>query len=200
MLTISPKRSLALLFLVALLSKAAVAAPPGPLKLPNFDALAAKAVESVNVTLDSALLSAAAGALDPDNPEDAAAREVVAGLKGIYVRSYTFESDFAYSVEDVEAVRKQLSPPTWQQIVSVRKIKGTKGRENVDIYVCVDQTRANGLAIIATEPKQFTIVNIVGSIDLQKLRKLQGKFGIPQLPQAETKPSAEKKLEADEKK
>jgi hypothetical protein len=197
MTTFSPKRSLALFFLAALLTKAAVAAPPGPLKLPSFDALAAKATESVNVTLDSALLGAAANFLDPDNPEDAAAKEVVAGLKGIYVRSYTFESNFAYPVEEVDAVRKQLSPPTWQQIVSVRK---TKERQNVDIFVSVDQGRANGLAIIATEPKQFTIVNIVGSIDLQKLRRIQGKFGIPQLPQSETKPDAEKKPDADAEK
>jgi hypothetical protein len=40
---------------------------------------------------------------------------------------------------------------------------------------------ANGLAIIASEPREFTIVNIVGSIDLAKLHRLEGKFGIPRL-------------------
>jgi hypothetical protein len=35
--------------------------------------------------------------------------------------------------------------------------------------------------IIASEPREFTVVNIVGSIDLQKLRRLEGRFGIPKL-------------------
>ena len=51
----------------------------------------------------------------------------------------------------------------------------------MDIYVSIEQGRANGLAIISSEPRQFTIVNIVGSIDLQKLHRLEGKFGIPKL-------------------
>ncbi len=42
-----------------------------------------------------------------------------------------------------------------------------------------------GLAIIATEPRQFTVVNIVGSIDLDKLHKLEGRFGIPKLTPAQ---------------
>lgn len=161
-----------------------MAAPPVPLKLPSFDALAAKAVSSVNVTLDGPLLSAAAGFLDPNNPDDAAAMEVIHGLTGIYVRSYTFDTDFAYPVAKIDAVRKQLAAPGWQQIVSVRNNKeGTK----VDIYLSMDQGLANGLAIISSGPREFTIVNIVGSIDLQKLRRLEGKLGIPRLPDQDTK-------------
>jgi hypothetical protein len=46
-----------------------------------------------------------------------------------------------------------------------------------------------GLAIIAAEPREFTIVNIVGSIDLEDLHKLEGKFGVPNLDiQAGKKP------------
>jgi len=51
----------------------------------------------------------------------------------------------------------------------------------------VDQGNANGLVIIASEPREFTVVNIVGSIDLQKLHKLEGKFGIPKLQLEEKK-------------
>jgi hypothetical protein len=35
------------------------------------------------------------------------------------------------------------------------------------------------LAIIATEPKQLTLVNIVGAIDLDTLSELGGHMGIP---------------------
>ena len=38
-----------------------------------------------------------------------------------------------------------------------------------------------GLAIIAAEPKELVIVNIVGPIDLEKLSQLEGIFGIPDL-------------------
>jgi Domain of unknown function (DUF4252) len=166
------------LALSVLLAQLAVAAPPGQLKLPSFDSLADKAAQSVDVTLDASLLGLATGFLDSSKPEDAAAKDVIRGLKGIYVRSYTFDTDFTYPVADVEMVRKQLTPPGWQKLVVARD---SHQHSNVDIYICVDQGRACGLAIIASEPRTFTIVNIVGAIDLQKLHSLEGKFGIPQV-------------------
>jgi len=93
--------------LVAVLATAMAAAPDVQLKMPNFDSLAAKASDSVSITLDSALLGIAAGFLDSSKPEDAAAKELIGGLKGIYVKSYTFDKDFAYPTADVDLVRKQ---------------------------------------------------------------------------------------------
>jgi hypothetical protein len=164
--------------LAALAASVALARPPAMLNLPDFDALAAKATESVNISLDPALLGLAAGFLDSSNPEDAAAKELIGGLKGIYVRSYTFGEDFAYPSAQVDLVRKQLTAPGWQRLVEVNS---TRDHTHVDIYVSVDRGVANGLAIIASEPREFTIVNIVGSIDLAKLHRLEGKFGIPKL-------------------
>ena len=165
---------LALLTIAVLVS--ARAAPPGPLKLPDFGSLSAKAAQTVDITLDANLLGLATGFLDSSKPEDAAAKEVIRGLKGIYVRSYTFDKDFAYPEADVDLVRKQLTGPGWQKLVVVRD---SHKHSNVDIYISVDAGRASGLAIIASEPRAFTIVNIVGAIDLQKLHALEGKFGIP---------------------
>lgn len=162
----------------------AIAGPPGQLQLPNFDSLAGKATQSVNITLDPALLGLAAGFLDSSKPDDAAVKAVVSGLRGIYVRSYTFDQDFAYPTADVDKVRKQLSAPGWQQLVQVHN----KEQANVDIYISVDQGRANGLAIISSQPREFTIVNIVGSIDLQKLHQLEGKFGVPKLSTGDATP------------
>jgi hypothetical protein len=45
----------------------------------------------------------------------------------------------------------------------------------------VANNAAIGMAIVASEPRQFTIVNIVGSIDLNKLHKLEGHFGVPNI-------------------
>src|ERR1700685_4656802 len=99
--------------LMGVLAPAMAAAPAVPLTMPNFDSLAAKASDSVSITLDSALLGIAAGFLDSSKPEDAAAKELIAGLKGIYVKSYTFDKDFAYPSADVDMIRKQLSGPAW---------------------------------------------------------------------------------------
>jgi len=178
------KLTAAFVALIAVFATAMAAASDVQLKMPNFDSLAAKASDSVNITLDSALLGIAAGFLDSSKPEDAAAKELIGGLQGIYVRSYTFDKDFAYPAADVDLVRRQLSPPLWQRLVGVRS---HKEQSNVDIYISVNQGKANGLVIIASEPREFTVVNIVGSIDLQKLHKLEGKFGIPKLQLEEKK-------------
>jgi len=168
-----------LLALLTMLAwESATAVPPGPLKLPDFSSLSKKAVQTVDITLDANLLGLATGFLDSSKPEDAAAKEVIRGLRGIYVRSYTFDKDYAYPAADVDLVRKQLTAPAWQKLVVVRD---SQKHSNVDIYICVDAGRASGLAIIASEPRAFTIVNIVGAIDLQKLHTLEGKFGIPQV-------------------
>ena len=59
--------------------------------------------------------------------------------------------------------------------------RSRKTQADVDIYIMVENNRAIGLALIASEPRQITIVNIVGAIDLDKLHKLEGQFGVPKL-------------------
>jgi len=155
------------------------------LKLPNFEALADKADESVVITLDSKLLKMAARFLDSEDPEDAAVRDIVQGLTGIYVRRYSFSGDFAYPKSDIDSVRKQLASQNWQKLVETRS---RKEQQAIDIFVSMNGDKANGLAVIASEPREFTIVNIVGSIDLDKLHKLEGHFGVPELQVEQNKP------------
>ena len=166
------------IFWVLLAPTLAWAAPNPRLALPEFSTLAQKATESVTITLDAALLAIAGRFLDGNDPQDAAAKEVLKGLQGIYVRSYTFDKDSAYQQADIDAVRNQLSAPGWSRLVQTRS---RKSQANVDIYIMVTNNQATGLAVIASEPRQFTIVNIVGAIDLDKLHKLEGQFGVPKL-------------------
>ena len=51
-----------------------------------------------------------------------------------------------------------------------RSASSKKENTNVDVFVLIDGDKAQGLAIIASEPREFTIVNIVGNIDLEQLR------------------------------
>ena len=154
------------------------AAPPGQLQLPNFDSLANKAVQTVDITLDPNLLGLATAFLDSSKPDENDVKQLVAGLKGIYVRSYTFDKDYTYPTSDVEFVTRQLSQQGWQRLVQVHNVKE---QTNVDIYLSAIKGNANGLVIIASKPREFSIVNIVGSIDLQKLHRLEGNFGIPKM-------------------
>jgi hypothetical protein len=156
---------------------AAVAQNRGLLRLPEFAGLAEKANESVNVTFGPELLGLAARFLGTDDPESAAAKKLVSSLTGVYVRNYTFDKDFAYPKADVDAVRRQLSAPGWTRMVETRS---RKENTDVDVYMLIENGRAQGLAVIASEPREFTIVNIVGSIDLEQLHDLQ-KLGVPDL-------------------
>jgi RNA polymerase sigma factor (sigma-70 family) len=165
--------------LVALLAPALAWAAPNPrLVLPDLTALAHKATESVTISLDPSLLAMAGRFLNADDPQDAATKEILKGLQGIYVRSYTFDQDSAYRQADIDAIRNQLSAPGWNRLVETRS---RKTQADVDIYIMVENNQAIGLALIASEPRQITIVNIVGSIDLDKLHKLEGQFGVPKL-------------------
>ena len=57
--------------------------------------LSAKAIETVEVTLDGEILKLASKFLAADE-QDAEAAAMIRGLQGIYVRSYTFAEDGAY--------------------------------------------------------------------------------------------------------
>jgi hypothetical protein len=169
----------------------------GQLRIPEFAALANKASESVAVTLDQQLLSLGCRFLSADDPEQADVKKVCNGLSGIYVRSYTFDKDFAYPQADVEGVRRQLSGPGWSRIVEARS---NKENTHVDVFVMLDNGKARGLGIIASEPREFTVVNIVGNIDLEQLHALEGQFSIPNLGIVTTKKVESPKPEAPKKK
>lgn len=149
---------------------ASAAEPIGQLHLPSFTGLQSKASEVVDVTLGAWPLALASKFMNADDPQDAEVKKVLSGIKSIAVRSYEFDSDFVYSKDDVDAVRKQLSAPGWTQLAQVRK--RDKAQE-VDIYVALTDDQAKGFAIVASEPRKFTILNIVGSIDLEQIAKLQ---------------------------
>jgi uncharacterized protein DUF4252 len=148
------------------------------LQLDQLDALANKANEAVDVRLDERLLQTTAKFFSGKNPDDADVREVLRGLKGIYVKSFSFEKDGEYSQAEVESVMSQLRVAGWSKIVGV---VSKRGGENVEVYLNTAGDQINGLAVLSIDPKEFTVVNIVGPIDLEKLSKLEGQFGVPEL-------------------
>ena len=149
------------------------------LKLAHLEKLNAKAVEVNNVTLDGDTLQLAAKFLDMDkeDPESGQVRSLIKNLKGIYVKNFEFDQPNQYSAADVEEIRAQLAAPGWNKIVESRD---KRANENNEIYVMKDtHNNIAGIAILVAEPKELTVVNIVGPVDLDKLSALGGKFGIP---------------------
>jgi hypothetical protein len=160
------------------LSGGLAAQTPGPrMPFAGLEKLAAAASDTVDVSLDTGLLALAARFLGDKTADEARVKAMLTGLKGVYVRSYEFGADGAFGQADVEMVRRQLAAPGWSRMAGVRS---KKERADVDVYVWLDGERIGGLGILATEPRRFTVVNIVGAIDLDQLRGLEG-FGLPRL-------------------
>jgi hypothetical protein len=155
-----------------------LSAQEAKLKIGHLDKLAAKADETVDINLDASLLQTAAKFFSSAKSEEANVKELIGGLKGIYVRSYQFDSDGAYTSEDVNAIRVQLQAPGWVRMIG---IQSKRDKENVEVFTLTQGEKFGGLAIISAQPRELTVVNIVGAIDLDKLRGLEGQFGIPKM-------------------
>ncbi len=173
-------RSATLVCALLALPALAIAADPGRLQLPDLSALSKIATQSVDISLDPSLLHLASGVIGSDSGDNnsAAVNDLIKGITGIYVRSYTFKRPGEYSKADVKSLQAQILTPGWQAVVSTHDLK--QGGD-VDVYLLRNGDRTEGVAIIAAEPRQLTIVNIVGSIDLAKLAQLQGQFGVPKV-------------------
>jgi hypothetical protein len=155
-----------------------------PLALPasaqvqvGLDNLAAKAKDSVNISLDSAMLRLATSFLSKDKTENPGLAKLVAGLKNVTVKKYTFAEEGEYKAEDVQPVRDQLRTAGWGVLLGLHGDKSG----STDIYSKSEDGHIAGLGVVKLEPKQVTVVYIEGAIDLAGLAGLAGQFGIPPL-------------------
>lgn len=148
-------------------------------KIPaSLDKLADKASEVVDVTLDASMLQLASRFLSDKNPDEARVKKLVVGLKGVYVKSFEFDRPGEYEESDIAAMRAQLKPPTWSRIVGVRS---KKSGENAEVFLGTDGGQITSLVVIAADPKELTVVSILGAIKPEDLRDLGGNFGIPRM-------------------
>ena len=117
--------------------------------------------------------------LDPDKlalasslVDDKDSKKLMNGIKGISVRSFEFAEKGAFSRGDLDPIRKQLTGAGWSRAISVKE-----NDEDVEIYFYKSGT-SGGLAIVSAEPKELTVVNIIGPADLSSLGKLSGLAGL----------------------
>ena len=181
---VKPIRLATLALLVLAGCVASVKAQGGRIEMASLDHLTAKASQTVDVNIDERLIQVAAKFLSGKDPEEVKVKEIVNGLKGIYVKSFEFERDGEYTPADVESVRTQLRSPAWSKVLNVN----SKREGSLEVYIMNDTDKIGGLAVIVADPKELTIVNLIGPVDLDKLSQLEGSFGIPELEIKSTGP------------
>jgi hypothetical protein len=140
----------------------------------NFPDLAAKASEKAEVDLDGAALGLArqmAGAATGQavNGQGQAAASLLSGVQGVFVRHYEFAEAGAYLDRDLDPLRKQVaSNPAWSRIINVKE----KG-ESTEIFIMAPAAdQPGGFLIISTEAKEVNVVQILGAVELDRLREL----------------------------
>lgn len=166
-----------LIALLLVLTAAFVAKAQDPrIQMGSLDHLAAKASQTVDVNIDERLMRAAAKLLSDKDGDEKEVKQLVANLKGIYVKRFEFETDGQFAAADVEAIRTQLRAPGWTRLVNV-----TRKKEGVlEVYLLYSGEQVGGLAVVHTDNRELTVVNIVGPVDLDKLAKLEGQLGVPE--------------------
>jgi hypothetical protein len=138
---------------MALAAALAIPLAAQDIKLPvNLDKLASKAVESVDITLDGAMLRLAGRFLSNKDKDETRAKNLISGLQSVSVRSFTFSGAGEYSAADVDAVRAQVQSAPWGRILGVKNKEG----DNVDVYFKDGgEGRLAGIVLIAAEPKEL---------------------------------------------
>ena len=181
--------SLALVF--GALSTIALAQPSQlPLPPAAEKELAARASNVTEVTLGKNMLSFAAKFMNGKDKDEANVRQLIEGLEGIYVRSYEFDKEGQYSTEEIEKLRQYFETSEWSPIVRERQ---RKTGETTDVMVKMVNGENRGMFILTAEPKELTIVLILGPIKMEDLGKLKGLGGLGALGEVTEMPGVKDK-------
>jgi len=165
---------------IVLCGTAMAAAQDSPLPLPPAveKELAAKASNVTEVTLGKNMLGFAAKFMNGKDEDEAATRKLIEGLQGIYVREYEFDKEGEYSMEQIEQLRKYFETSEWSPIVRERE---RKNHETTDVLVKLVNGESQGMFVLEAEPKDLTIVLILGPVKVEDLSRLKGLGGLSSL-------------------
>jgi len=97
-------------------------------------------------------------------------------IERVQVTTLEFDKEGMYNVADMDNLRAKLKTPEYVPFISVKERNGF-----TEIVMRKGPKGMNGFVILSAEPRELTIVNIVGQLDLASLGSLTGKFGIPNI-------------------
>jgi hypothetical protein len=92
-------------------------------------------------------------------------------LDGIYVRNYQFDKDGQFTAEQIEQLRAYYESSEWSPIVRDRD---RKTGESSDVMVKLVNGQSRGMFILDVEPKEISIVLILGPVHMQDLHRVMG--------------------------
>ncbi len=168
-----------------------------PLPSPVEKELAARASNVTEVTLGKNMLAFAAKFMNGKDGDEATTRHLIEGLDGIYVRDYEFDKDGQYSMLDVEKLRQYFETAEWSPIV---REHDKKSGETTDVMVKLVNGETHGMFILSAEPKELSIVLILGPVKMEDLHKLSGLGGLGSLGDIETGSHGKNKDKSDKDK
>ncbi len=160
-----------------------------PLPSPVEKELAAKASNVTEVTLGKNMLAFAAKFMNGKGEDDAATRRLIEGLDGIYVRDYEFDKEGQYSMDDIQKLRSYFETSDWSPIVRERD---KRSGESTDVMMKIVNGETHGMFILDVEPKELSIVLILGPVKMEDLGKLGGIGGLSVLGDIEKESNKDK--------
>jgi VWFA-related protein len=164
---------------VSVLAQIAQFSKPSPVE----KELAARASHVDEITLDKKTLSFATQFMNPKqsvNPQDEeATRKLMESLDGMYVRDYKFDKEGQFTAGQIEQLRADYESSDWSPMVRNRD---RKSGESSDVMIKLVNGESHGLFILDVEPKEVSIVLILGPVhmqDLQKVMRIAGRGSLP---------------------
>ncbi|MGH9604257.1 MAG: DUF4252 domain-containing protein [Terracidiphilus sp.] len=153
---------------------------PSPLMLPPAveKELAARASDVTEVTLNKSMLGFAAKFMNEKHPDDTAVQQLIEGLDGIYVRDYEFDKPGEYSMDEIDNLRSRFEGPEWQPLVHEAD---RKNGETTEVLMKLVNGQSQGMFVLDAEPKELSIVLILGPIRMDQLGALKGLGGLGSL-------------------
>ncbi len=91
------------------------------------------------------------------------------------MREYEFDKEGQFSMDEIEKLRQYFETSEWSPIVREHE---RKTGETTDVMVKLVNGETHGMFILEVEPKELTIVLILGPIRMEDLGKLQGLGGL----------------------
>ena len=164
--------SLAMLALMLFCAASAARTQDARLRLDHLDRLAARATDSVKITMNDAHTQFLGKLVSFSESDQSKLKGLLSKLKGIYVRGYEFAQDGEYSDADIDESRAQLRAPGWERIVEVRN-RNSGGDE---VFFMPRDGEVAGFAAISTKPRKVCVINIVGPMNFDDLALLEREF------------------------
>jgi hypothetical protein len=126
-------------------------------------------------SLDHSMLVLASKA----DQDDESLRHIIAGVDGISIHRFRFQSEGMYDPGILNAVRQEYRRAGWQRIAGAHD--KNRGPGSTDLWVHLENNSIRNIDVLFAGRDQVNFVAVSGSISPIDLLHLAGHFGIPKM-------------------